>query len=183
MSMKLSKDKNRDVFFVNHREKYHINKWVFAGIMFFMFVIFLLIAYETHSNISGISVTELVTHPRLYHKKKIAVVGKIDEVTEKLSIRGNEYYTTKLTDGKSTVNIFSFGDPDVKEGQVVRVIGYYTTIKYLDPWIFENELDLTYGNVEDISTIHKKSFYLYVTGLFQRANSNHKVRIPDWAGK
>jgi len=65
----------------------------------------------------------------------------------------------------------------------VRVFGYYTIIKYLKPWSFENEIDLTYGSVSDISKVREKNFFLYVTGLLQRLRSNSKVVIPDWADK
>ena len=126
-----------------------------------MLLAFIFIGYQTHGDFIGITVTELVENKVAYNKTKIAVIGIVAVVEEKVSIRGNIYYTTTLTDGTNYVNIFSFGKPDVTEGQYVRVIGYYTITKYLYPWTFDNELDLIYGNIDAVSDVRKSDFKMY----------------------
>ena len=170
--------KDDNTLYIHRDESGHLNKRIFFGIIAALFVIFIIIGYATSGAVTGISVSALVENQEKYHRKKVAVVGTVESVTEKKSIRGNIYYTTRLTDGKNHVNIFSFGNPKIHDGQYIRAIGFYTQIKYLEPWTFENELDLTYGNIYDISDYRNNSFAAYFHGLLQRFKSNNKLEIP-----
>ncbi|MGC8784721.1 MAG: hypothetical protein ACP5RN_10115 [Armatimonadota bacterium] len=95
-----------------------------------------------------VTVQALLNEGKKYDGKQVVLVGIVRDLKEKLSKKGNPYYTFKIGEGKQTVNIFSYGKAAVKEGDKVRVTGKFTVEKRVAYATYRNEIDVTRGKVE-----------------------------------
>lgn len=95
-----------------------------------------------------VTVQALLTDGKKYDGKQVVLVGTIRDLKEKVSKKGNPYYTFKIGEGKQTVSVFSHGKATVKEGDKVRVTGKFAVEKRVGYAVFRNEIDISKGKVE-----------------------------------
>lgn len=95
-----------------------------------------------------VSVQALLTNGKAYDGKQVVLVGVVRDLKEKVSRKGNPYYTFKIGDEKGMVSVFSYGKAPVREGDKVRVTGKFTVEKRVAYATYRNEIDVTKGKVE-----------------------------------
>lgn len=95
-----------------------------------------------------VNVQALLTEGKKYDGKQVVLVGTVRNLKERVSKKGNPYYTFKIGEGKQTVSVFSYGKAPVKEGDRVRVTGKFAVEKRVGYAVFRNEIDVSKGKVE-----------------------------------
>ncbi len=98
-----------------------------------------------------VTVQALLSEGKKYDGKQVVVVGVVRDLKEKVSRRGNHYYTFKLGEGEQTVSVFSYGRPTMKDGDRVRVTGKFAVEKRVGYATYRNEIDVTKGKVEVVT--------------------------------
>ena len=96
------------------------------------------------------TVPEILANPGTFDGKRVSVVGRVDELKFKSSKRGNPYTTFSLIDQNKALSVFSFGTLPLRQGEVVRVIGRFATVKRMGRYVFSNEIDASKGSVETL---------------------------------
>lgn len=96
---------------------------------------------------SSVSVSSICANKSHYHTKLVVSIGRVENMFEKLSRKGNYYYTFDLVDAGDRVRVFSFGKPQVKNGDKVVVRGVYYKVRTVGHYVFEHEIDVTDGYV------------------------------------
>lgn len=94
----------------------------------------------------------LLTDGKKYDGKQVVVVGIVRDLKEKVSKRGNPYYTFKIGEGKQTISVFSYGKASVKNGDKVRVTGKFAVEKRVGYAVYRNEIDVSKGKVEVLAS-------------------------------
>jgi len=95
-----------------------------------------------------VTVQALLTDGKKYDGKQVVLVGVVRDLKEKVSKKGNPYYTFKIGEGERTISIFGYGRATVKEGDKVRVTGKFAVEKRAAYTTYRNEIDVTKGKVE-----------------------------------
>lgn len=95
-----------------------------------------------------VTVQALLNDGKKYDGKQVVLVGIVRDLKEKVSKKGNPYYTFKIGESKQTVSVFSYGKSTVKEGDKVRVTGKFAVEKRVAYATYRNEIDVTRGKVE-----------------------------------
>ncbi len=95
-----------------------------------------------------VTVQALLNNGKQYDGKQVALVGVVRELKEKVSKKGNPYFTFKIGEGKQSISIFGYGKANVKEGDRVRVIGKFAVEKRVAYATYYNEIDVSKGKVE-----------------------------------
>lgn len=90
-----------------------------------------------------VTVKELLAEPDKWHGRAVMVSGSVSKLEPRTSQRGNPYYTFVLNDGLASVKIFSYGVPEVKDGNRVQVEGTFLEIKRVGKYTFQNQVDAT----------------------------------------
>lgn len=98
-----------------------------------------------------VTVQALLSDGKRYDGKQVVLVGVVRELKEKVSRKGNHYYTFKLAEGDQQVSVFSYGKPTVREGDRVRVTGKFAVEKRVGYATYRNEIDITKGKVEVVT--------------------------------
>lgn len=62
------------------------------------------------------TVADILSNPGQYDGKMVSVEGTVTSLKEKVSKKGNPYFTVKLTHKDKSLSIFSFGKPSIQEG-------------------------------------------------------------------
>ncbi len=88
-----------------------------------------------------IAVKELQAEPDKWHGRAVVVSGSVSRLEARTSQRGNPYYTFVLTDGLASVNVFSYGVPQIKDTIRVQVEGTFLKIKRVGKYTFQNQVD------------------------------------------
>jgi RecJ-like exonuclease len=115
------------------------------------FLILLLTAVLTfyvYANAQVLTVSEIINNPDKYHLKTVQVKGEVLDVKHKVSKRGNEYTVFVLSDGKKSLNVFTFGTPEINVGDKVKVEGIFYKVKYVGRYTFYNEIDASKGLIK-----------------------------------
>lgn len=86
-----------------------------------------------------VTVQALLTDGKRYDGKQVVLVGVVRGLKEKVSRRGNHYYTFKIGEGNQMVSVFSYGKATVKEGDRVRVTGKFAVEKRVGYATYRNE--------------------------------------------
>jgi DNA/RNA endonuclease YhcR with UshA esterase domain len=74
----------------------------------------------------------------------VTVQGTATAVTKPTSRAGNPYITLRVQDSDgSSVKVFMFGHPEIKEGDRVEVTGVFEQVKRVRNYTFYNEIDAT----------------------------------------
>lgn len=71
----------------------------------------------------------------------MVVTGTVSRLEPRVSQRGNPYYTFLLRDGRSSVAVFSYGSPEIREGARVEVEGIFLKVKRVGRHTFQNQVD------------------------------------------
>jgi len=92
---------------------------------------------------SETSIEKILSATESHDGKEVSVLGKAANVKLKISKRGNSYTTFTLlgSGGKGSLNVYSRGHVQVKEGQTVKVTGTYRREKRVGKYTFHNEID------------------------------------------
>jgi DNA polymerase III alpha subunit len=85
----------------------------------------------------------LLKSPDKHHEKVVVAKGKVEDLENKVSKRGNPYTVFKLVQGKATVNVYVRGKMESapKNGQMVQVTGIFRKEKKLRDFVVKNEID------------------------------------------
>ena len=68
-----------------------------------------------------VTVKDLLAEPDKWHGRAVIVSGNVVKLGPRTSQRGNPYYTFLLTDGSASVTVFSYGTPEIKDGDIITV--------------------------------------------------------------
>ena len=95
-----------------------------------------------------VTVQALLNEGKRYDGKQVVLLGVVRDLREKVSRKGNPYYTFKIGEGKQSVSVFGYGKATVKEGDRVRVTGKFAVEKRVAYATYRNEIDVSKGKVE-----------------------------------
>jgi DNA polymerase III alpha subunit len=122
----------------------------------FAWKIFTLVFIATALAQEQVTVQALLNDGKKYDGKQVVLVGVVRDLKEKVSKKGNAYYTFKIGEGKQTISVFSYGTATVKEGDRVRVTGKFAVEKRVAYATYRNEIDVTKGKVEVLAPAPRK---------------------------
>lgn len=88
------------------------------------------------------SVSAILANPEQFDGKAVTLHGTMTNLRERVSQRGNAYYTFDLSDGARALRVFSFGAPPCRSG-AVTVEGTFLQVKRQGRSTFSNQLDAT----------------------------------------
>jgi len=117
-------------------------------IRFLVLLLTTVLTYYVYANAQVLTVSEILNHPEKYHLKTVQVKGEVLDVKHKVSKRGNEYTVFVLSDGKKSLNVFTFGTPEINVGDKVKVEGTFYKVKYVGRYTFYNEIDASKGLIK-----------------------------------
>ena len=117
-------------------------------IRFLVLLLTTVLTYYVYANAQVLTVSEILNHPEKYHLKTVQVKGEVLDVKHKVSKRGNEYTVFVLSDGKKSLNVFTFGTPEINVGDKVKVEGIFYKVKYVGRYTFYNEIDASKGLIK-----------------------------------
>lgn len=84
---------------------------------------------------------DLLGAPDKWHGRPVVVSGTVTRLEPRTSARGNAYFTFQLVDAAGAVRVFSYGIPEVREGQRVQVEGTFHKVKRVGTHTFQNQVD------------------------------------------
>ncbi|MCL6473701.1 MAG: hypothetical protein K6U75_01410 [Firmicutes bacterium] len=122
----------------------------------FAWMLFALLFITTALAQEQVTVQQLLNDGKKYDGKQVVLVGVVRDLKEKVSKKGNAYYTFKIGEGKQTISVFSYGTATVKEGDRVRVTGKFAVEKRVAYATYRNEIDVTKGKVEVLTPAPRK---------------------------
>ena len=88
-----------------------------------------------------VTVKDLMAASDKWHGRAVVVSGSVSKLEPRTSQRGNPYYTFVLSDGLATVNVFSYGAPQIKNLDRVQVEGTFLKVKRVGNYTFQNQVD------------------------------------------
>ena len=88
-----------------------------------------------------VAVKDLLAQPDKWHGQPVVVSGIVSRLDARTSQRGNTYSTFVLSDGRASVNVFSYGVPQIKDTSRVQVEGTYLKVKRVGKYTFQNQVD------------------------------------------
>lgn len=88
-----------------------------------------------------VTVKDLLAQPDKWHGRPVVVTGVVSQLEAKTSQKGNPYYTFVLTDGLASVNVFSYGVPQIKDTSRVQVEGTYLKVNRVGKSTFHNQVN------------------------------------------
>jgi len=115
---------------------------------FFILLLTTVLTFYGCANAQVLTVSEILNHPDKYHLKTVLVKGEVLDVKHKVSKRGNPYTVFVLSDGKKSLNVFTFGTPEINVGDKVKVEGIFYKVKYVGRYTFYNEIDASKGLIK-----------------------------------
>ena len=121
----------------------------------FAWTLFALVFLATALAQEQVTVQALLNDGKKYDGKQVVLVGVVRDLKEKVSRKGNAYYTFKIGEGKQNISVFSYGTASVKEGDRVRVTGKFAVEKRVAYAVYRNEIDVTKGRVELLTPASK----------------------------
>jgi RecJ-like exonuclease len=117
-------------------------------VRFFILLLTAVLTFYVYANAQVLTVSEIINNPDKYHLKTVQVKGEVLDVKHKVSKRGNEYTVFVLSDGKKSLNVFTFGTPEINVGDKVKVEGIFYKVKYVGRYTFYNEIDASKGLIK-----------------------------------
>ncbi len=87
------------------------------------------------------TVAAILKEPDKFHRKRVQVEGKVDDLKKKTSRAGNDYTTFKLESDDKHLNVFSYGHLNIEEDDTVIVVGVFYKEKRVGRSVFKNEID------------------------------------------
>lgn len=114
---------------------------------FFMLLFIVVVAIAQEQ----VTVQALLNDGKKYDRKQVVLVGNVTDLKEKVSRKGNPYFTFKIGEGKQIISVFNYGKAPVKEGDRVKVTGTFFVEKRVGYAVYHNEIDVTKGKIEVLS--------------------------------
>jgi hypothetical protein len=84
---------------------------------------------------------DILANPDRFDGEVVRITGKVTNLRENVSRRGNAYYTYDLDDGLASIRIFSFGKAPCPEGSGTTLEGIFSKEKRLIGRTFYNEVE------------------------------------------
>lgn len=72
----------------------------------------------------------ILATPDRYGGKGVVIRGTVVEMTRAMFPNGRPYYTLLVGDGRTSITVFSWERPSVRQGDVVEVMGNFYTWRY-----------------------------------------------------
>jgi hypothetical protein len=85
----------------------------------------------------------ILAAPERYDKQAVTLGGAVTSLSQRVSRRGNPYYTFDLQDATGRIRVFSFGQAPCSEGRQALVDGTFATVKRVGGYTFYNEVTAT----------------------------------------
>jgi len=85
----------------------------------------------------------ILAAPERYDGQSVALEGIVTHLSERVSQRGNAYYTLDLRDSTGAILIFSFGRASCTDGMRANVEGTFERVKQVGRYAFHNEVTAT----------------------------------------
>lgn len=82
----------------------------------------------------------ILAAPERYDRQAVTLGGAITKLDQRVSQRGNAYYTFDLQDTTGRIRIFSFGQAPCSEGRRTVVDGTFEKVKRVGDYTFYNEV-------------------------------------------
>jgi len=82
----------------------------------------------------------ILAGPERYDRQAVTLGGTVTNLSQRVSQRGNTYYTFDLQDATGRIRIFSFGQAPCSEGRQAVVDGTFDTVKRVGRYTFHNEI-------------------------------------------
>jgi DNA polymerase III alpha subunit len=89
------------------------------------------------------SPSAIVANPDRYDGQQVTLAGTITRLQERVSARGNHYYTFDLSDGTRAVRVFSFGRRPCPDASPVEVTGRFHREHRVGRYVFSDEVTAT----------------------------------------
>ena len=83
---------------------------------------------------------EILANPDRFDGQVVTIEGTMSKLRQRVSRRGNPYYTFDLSDGKQAIRVFSFGRSPCRSGAVM-VEGAFDKVKRGRQYVFHNEVN------------------------------------------
>jgi DNA polymerase III alpha subunit len=78
--------------------------------------------------------------PERYDNNVVTLGGSVTNLQQRVSQRGNPYYTFVLRDTTGRIRIFSFGQAQCPEGRHAVVEGTFERVKRVEEYTFYDEV-------------------------------------------
>jgi hypothetical protein len=82
----------------------------------------------------------ILSAPERYDKQTVTLSGSVRNLSQRMSQRGNAYYTFDLQDITGRMRVFSFGQASCPEGRQATVDGTFEMVKSVGGYTFYNEV-------------------------------------------
>jgi hypothetical protein len=104
----------------------------------------LLLLLAGSASAGNVSIRAITGNPAQYDHQSVTVLGVATAVAKPTSRAGNPYTTFRVQDADgSSVKVFTFGHPTIKDGDRVEVTGVFEQVKRVRNYTFYNEIDAT----------------------------------------
>lgn len=90
-----------------------------------------------------VTTRDLLGEPDKWHGRPVILSGTVTRLEPRTSQRGNPYFTFRLADHEGGVTVFSYGTPELREGQQVQIEGIFLKVKRVGKHTFQNQVDAT----------------------------------------
>jgi len=102
----------------------------------------LVVLFAVAGNAAETTIASIIAEPAKFDGTTITVQGAAASVKETTSRAGNDYTTFQIQDAAgSAVRVFSWGHPDIIDGDRLEVTGVYQQVKRVGRYTFYNEID------------------------------------------
>jgi len=92
---------------------------------------------------SAVTTRDLLAAPDKWHGRPVILSGTATRLEPRTSQRRNPYFTFRLADHAGGVTVFSYGTPELREGQKVQIEGIFLKVKRVGKHTFQNQVDAT----------------------------------------
>lgn len=89
------------------------------------------------------SPTEILGNPDRFDGQIVTMSGRLTNVQPRVSQRGNAYFTFELSDGRTSITVFKFGESPCRAGTTATVEGRFEKVKQVGRHTFRNQVDAT----------------------------------------
>jgi len=88
------------------------------------------------------SIADILTRPAAFDGREVLLQGKATALDPRVSRRGNEYFTFRLSDATgASLKVFSWGKPAIAPGDRVEVRGRFQRERRVGRYTFTNEVE------------------------------------------
>jgi len=92
------------------------------------------------------SIAQILNSPSTFDGSHVSVTGKVEDLEQKTSRKGNAYVTFSLCSSRC-IHVFAFGSPSISDGQTVNVRGMFSAVKHVGAYTFTDEIEADDGSL------------------------------------